>query len=229
MSHRPGRVSAAGLAPVYHGFAGFKPRPKGPRPRVPGGALNLFRRPPDQCPDRQFNDPQRDHRRVSCFVSPHSGCRRERRARPGHACSHLRQRHARRRPRRRRSRHAAATVAVTSSARRPFSAGGLFSRQHHHPRWHVRYYRPIWYWRPPGVHRLRPAHRQPRPRTCLSKEYTPEGSGAVQGSLHQRGGDESLRLECCCRPASSKPQAAAVPTSSTCSRSRSKLVGGVLS
>ena len=49
--------------------------------------------------------------------------------------------------------------------------------RHYHPRWHVRYHRPIWY----GVRPVYTAY-SPRassaagPCTCLSKEYTPEGA-----------------------------------------------------
>jgi hypothetical protein len=55
--------------------------------------------------------------------------------------------------------------------------GGHYAGYHHfHPRWHVRYHRPIWY----GVRPVYTAYSTrvvtPGPCTCLSKEYTPEGA-----------------------------------------------------
>src|SRR5689334_12678711 len=53
--------------------------------------------------------------------------------------------------------------------------GGHHGHRHHHhrhPHWHVRYHRPIWY----GYSYARPVAAAPGPCTCLSKEYTPEGS-----------------------------------------------------
>lgn len=51
--------------------------------------------------------------------------------------------------------------------------GGRFG--HHHPRWHVRYYRPIWYGVRPVYAAYGPRLVSPGPCTCLSKEYTPDG------------------------------------------------------
>lgn len=54
--------------------------------------------------------------------------------------------------------------------------GHIFVRRHHHPHWHVRWHRPIWY----GVRPVYTAYStrivSPGPCTCLSKEYTPEGA-----------------------------------------------------
>jgi hypothetical protein len=52
--------------------------------------------------------------------------------------------------------------------------GGRFG--YHHPRWHVRYYRPIWYGVRPVYAAYGPRLVSPGPCTCLSKEYTPEGA-----------------------------------------------------
>ena len=52
--------------------------------------------------------------------------------------------------------------------------GGRFG--YHHPRWHVRYYRPIWYGVRPVYTVYGPRVVSPGPCTCLSKEYTPEGA-----------------------------------------------------
>jgi hypothetical protein len=55
--------------------------------------------------------------------------------------------------------------------------GGHFGHHHHHhPRWHVRYYRPIWYGVRPVYTAYSPRIVTPGPCTCLSKEYTPEGA-----------------------------------------------------
>ena len=46
--------------------------------------------------------------------------------------------------------------------------------RHHHPRWHVRYHRPVWY----GVRTVGYTYGATRvagPCTCLSKEYTQDG------------------------------------------------------
>jgi hypothetical protein len=49
--------------------------------------------------------------------------------------------------------------------------------RHHHPRWHVRYHRPIWYAPRPVIYSAyAPRIVTPGPCTCLSKEYTPEGA-----------------------------------------------------
>ena len=53
---------------------------------------------------------------------------------------------------------------------------GHIGFRHYHPRWHVRYHRPIWY----GVRPVYTAYSArvvtAGPCTCLSKEYTPEGA-----------------------------------------------------
>jgi len=50
---------------------------------------------------------------------------------------------------------------------------GHIGHRHHHPHWHVRYHRPIWYG---GVAAVGyGATRVAGPCTCLSKEYTPDG------------------------------------------------------
>ena len=54
--------------------------------------------------------------------------------------------------------------------------GGHFGHHHFHPRWHVRYYRPIWYGVRPVYTAYSPRIVTPGPCTCLSKEYTPEGA-----------------------------------------------------
>ena len=47
----------------------------------------------------------------------------------------------------------------------------------HHPHWHVRYHRPIWYDAAPVLYSAyAPRIVSPGPCTCLSKEYTPEGA-----------------------------------------------------
>jgi hypothetical protein len=47
---------------------------------------------------------------------------------------------------------------------------------HHHPHWHVRYHRPIWYGvRTVGYAGYTVARPVAGPCTCLSKEYTPDG------------------------------------------------------
>jgi hypothetical protein len=49
--------------------------------------------------------------------------------------------------------------------------------RHYHPRWHVRYHRPIWYAPRPVIYSAyAPRVVTPGPCTCLSKEYTPEGA-----------------------------------------------------
>ena len=49
--------------------------------------------------------------------------------------------------------------------------------RHYHPRWHVRYHRPIWYAPRPVIYSAyAPRIVSPGPCTCLSKEYTPEGA-----------------------------------------------------
>ena len=53
---------------------------------------------------------------------------------------------------------------------------GHIGFRHYHPRWHVRYHRPIWYGvRTVGYTVARPVVAA-GPCTCLSKEYTPEGA-----------------------------------------------------
>ena len=48
--------------------------------------------------------------------------------------------------------------------------------RHHHPHWHVRYHRPIWYGvRTVGYTGYTVARPLAGPCTCLSKEYTPDG------------------------------------------------------
>jgi hypothetical protein len=58
--------------------------------------------------------------------------------------------------------------------------GGIhigFRPYHHHPRWQVRYHRPIWYAPRPVIYSAySPRVVSPGPCTCLSKEYTPDGA-----------------------------------------------------
>ncbi|MSP47540.1 MAG: hypothetical protein EXQ83_17300 [Xanthobacteraceae bacterium] len=67
--------------------------------------------------------------------------------------------------------------------------GGHFGHhRHRHPHWHVRYQRPVWYAPRPVYVASRPVAG---PLHLPEQGIHPGRCGAVQGSLHQRGGDES--------------------------------------
>ena len=193
IQYRPGRGFGSRSEPLFITVPPrFEPRWRA-RPRA-----EPFCRPPDQCPDRQFNDPHGDQQETyRCIASPPSWpslrllrsalrCSRSS-ASAGHGAAMA----------------AAACTAAAAACTSPHRGhGGRVGHPHPAP--------------PPALARAlssgrsgtasaRSVTRPPRPVagpcTCLSKEYTADGRGAVQGSLHQRGGDESAarRSDRCAR------------------------------
>ena len=111
---------------------------------------------------------------------------------------------------------AAASTVVVHGGR------GHIGFRHYHPRWHVRYHRPIWY----GVRPVYTAYSArvvtAGPCTCLSKEYTPEGAVLFK---------DRCTNEAAMNPPAPAPQQTGLSSrrcsstaSNTCSRSRSNSV-----